>query len=293
MAKLFWKLLLLICAVPLVEICSARGAVFPTNEFATQIDAYTQGTVASYDTGYGDTADWTGIPTGTTGAPEGAPGVVTPFYPPFDPSQILVIGNGGNLMLQFPNPVTSGAGYSLGVFSTAGFIDSSGTGTVGSTAATFGGGLVTVQVSADGLHWVSLGTQNIDMPQSYYRNSGPYDVIPPSNPLYSNYGVPYTGGLSAFDNETDAQVLTTLNGSAGGTWLDVSATGLSQIDYIDFTPPADAPANWQIALEAVSTANPILVPEPGGMAWILVGMAVVLKRRSTIEGFRLRIENGR
>ncbi len=268
---------------------SASAIIVPSVPFATQVAAYTQGTVAAYDTGYDDTTDWTGIPTGTTGAPEGAPGVVTPFYPPFDTSQILLIGNGGHLTLQFPTPVPVKSGPFLGIFSTCGFVDSDGNGDVGSTAATFGGGLATVQVSQDGTHWFSLGQQNIDVPQNFYLNAGPYDVVPPADSYRSDYGLPYTGGLSAFANESDAQVIATLNGSAGGTWLDISSTGLSTIRYVDFSPPANAPSNWQLAIEAVSTVGPSQVPEPGGISTLIV-LAMLLKR-SKIEDRKLKIED--
>ena len=57
-------------------------------------------------------------------------------------------------------------------------------------------------------------------------------------------------------------ILTKLNGSAGGTWLDLSGTGLTQINYIQFSEPTGVvPDTDFLALEAIS-ANDAALPEP-------------------------------
>src|SRR5208282_788494 len=108
-----------------------------------------------------------------------------------------------------------------------------------------------------------LGLQNLNIPENYYTNAGnPYQFPAPSPTDLANFGQPFTGTLDSFDGESFSQILTTLNGSAGGTWLDLSNTGLNEINFIQFSEPLNqTPDTSFLALEAVS-ANDASVPEP-------------------------------
>jgi len=69
-----------------------------------------------------------------------------------------------------------------------------------------------------------------------------------------------------------------LNGSAGGTWLDISTTGLAQVGFIRFTVPENALSRISLEVDAVSIAGGALgaptVPEPGTLALALASMAM-------------------
>jgi hypothetical protein len=252
------------CLAAMLSASTVRAV--PGTVFATQVSAYVAGTVPSSDTQYTDSSTWLGVPQGTTGASAGFPGVVSAFNPPFDADQILLIGVGGHLALKFPEAVEVGTGKSVGVFSNAGLSDSSYPSAVAySPVQTFGGGQAKVRVSEDGVHWVNLGLKSFEIPQNYYTNAGAYDVAAPSDPAPADYADPYTGGLAAFDGETNSQVLATLNGSAGGKWLSLASTGLTEINYIKFTEPADLPAGSKLAINAVSVAEGHVAPAALGV----------------------------
>jgi hypothetical protein len=211
-----------------------------------------------------------GVPQGLTGASSGDPGVVSPFDPPFDADQLLLIGPGGQVTLQFPQPVAVNSEPAVGVFINAGIADHSfPNGIAGNPASTLGANQTpTVSVSTDGVNFVSLGTQTFNIPQNYYQNAtGPYATSAPANPVLADYGQPFTGTLASFNGETFAQIVSTLDGSAGGNWLNLSGAGLSQINYIQFTEPATLPAGSKLALDAVSVSDAD-VPEPASASLV-------------------------
>ncbi len=65
-------------------------------------------------------------------------GGLTPFNPPFDPSQIVIVSAGGNLTLHLSAPVAT-TGQTLGVFVNNGLVDVSadGSGQASNPAITF------------------------------------------------------------------------------------------------------------------------------------------------------------
>ncbi|HTW94227.1 MAG TPA: PEP-CTERM sorting domain-containing protein, partial [Tepidisphaeraceae bacterium] len=144
----------------------------------------------------------------------------------------------------------------------------------------FGGGTANVSVSQDGTNWVSLGSVNFDMPENYYLNAGPYDEDAPADPQVADFSEPYAGSVNAFAGEDNTQVISTLDGSAGGTWLDLSSTGLSQVNFIQFSVPDDAASGSYLALSAVSVAEGHEVPEPASLGLILAGGLILLGRRN-------------
>jgi hypothetical protein len=263
------------CAALFFSIHSAHAAMF-----AQYVDGtYTLGTVPSYLTSFNDPTVLNNTPQGETGVPDGFPGVVSPFNPPFDNSQIVLIGLGGGVTVHFATPVSAANSPAIGIFSNVGLIDSNyPAGQADNPADIFGGGSAVVSVSADGSLWKNLGIVNFTMPENYYLNAGPYDLAAPANPQVADFGKPFTGTLSSFDNETYPQIVTTLNGSAGGTWLDPSSTGLSQISYVRFDEDAtQLPVGSYLALQAIS-ANDTL-PEPASIATLALGAGFLLRRR--------------
>lgn len=255
-------------------------------------NSYVQGTTDTYDQQFNDAQAIGQTPTGVTGLPGVTqypfPSIVSPFSAPYDTDQVVTIGVGGQIELQFPQPLTvASAGQTpVGVFTNFELIDSDyPSGVADNPADGFSGGSAVVSVSSDGIHWVSLGNQTFQIPQNYYLNAtSPYQYPPPSDPLVADYGKPFTGTLASFSGEDFAQIIATLDGSAGGTWLDLSASGLSTISYIEFTEPADLVAAGSVlALEAVSAANGASVPEPAAFGLAALSGLLALRRRTTKE----------
>jgi hypothetical protein len=191
-------------------------------------------------------------------------GGLNPFNPPFTSDQIVAVGAGGQLTLQLSAPMSTSGGTSLGVFSNNGIVDYSadGSGLAGNPSTTFDDPdhpEAIVSVSSDGIHYVQLNGGNpitFSNPTNYYLDqeiSGYYQNL---GSVVANQFLPFTGTLASFNGETYDQIKATLNGSAGGTWLDLSGTGLTTVNDVRFTVPSDADYNFVV--DSVSASPPNL-----------------------------------
>ena len=254
-------------------------------DFADVVVDYAPGANSSYT----DQNAVLGQPGGIVGADSGYPNVFSPFSPHYESNAMTGIGYGGQLTLQLQNYVTIQPGaYEIGVWSNVGLDDADGNGTATNPTTTLSTPRsAVVSVSADGTNWVTLNGGSpiaFSLPGNYYTNAGPYDAAAPADPQYANFGQPFTGTLSSFDGEDYSQILSTLNGSAGGTWLDLDGTGLSEVGYIRFN---GVPSGEVLDLNAVSINSTLaggIVPEPGAASLLLVGVALTqgFKRRRQV-----------
>ena len=243
--------------------------------------------VVSYDPGDArpDLRDATaalGAPSPVVGAGTAFAGRLSPFNPHFEPGEVVQIGVGGQLTLGLSAPVAVGPGKRIGVVENVGLgydfandrpnADANGTG--------FGADAGFVSVSADGQTFVGLDGAasptlvSFDLPANAYQNveGGPFGP-PPADPVLADFGIPFdpAAGADAFDNLSSyADVLDVLGGSGGGTWLDVSATGLATVGFVRFSVPAGGAAT-SLEIDAVSVADFAVVPEPGAVGLVLAG----------------------
>ena len=273
----FGWLLSLLCGATL-----ARPAAGGT--FAGSIVEYVPGTISSASLQQSATA--------TLGLPVSVDdGQTSPFTPPFHASSISIVGAGGHLTLQFAQPVVPVNGPDIGVFTNTGLVATITSGTVTAStaasgnAATFSSDAAIVSVSDDGTNWFAL------------NNDQPLDLTIPSNAftdgtISSTGGIkvsggivpadpyqPFTGTLKDFAGKNYPQMLTLFNGSFGGAWLDVSGTGLSEINFIRF----DVPTGDRLVLDAVTATD--AVPEPTTAGVLAIGaaaLAVGRRRRSRL-----------
>ena len=257
-------------------------------QFANAVVDYTPGTLVD---SYNSPNSALGQPAPIVGADSGFPNVLSPFSPHYETTDLVGIGAGGQLTLQLQNYVkVQSGGFEIGVWSNVGLDDINyPSGTTDTTASTLSPpSSAVVSVSADGTHWVTLNGGNpitFSVPGNYYTNAGPYDAAAPANPQFANFGQPFTGSLSSFNNEDYAQVLATLNGSAGGTWLDLDGTGLSQVGYIRFNGVASGD---ELHLNGVginsSLAGAQVVPEPASAGLLVLGAMCALGWRRNRKG---------
>jgi hypothetical protein len=246
--------------------------------FAGAVIDYTPGTgVGSYN----NSAAALGQPGGIV-SPGAFQGVFSPFNPHFETTELTGIGFGGQLTLQLQNYVTVSSGaFEIGIWSNVGLVDNdypNGTATNPTTTFSTPRG-VSISVSADGTNWVSLNGGapiSLSLPGNFYTNAGPQDATAPASPTFADFGKPFTGTLSDFNGETYAQVLATLNGSAGGTWLDLDGTGLSQVGYIRFNGVASGEVEYINGVSINSTLTGAAVPEPATACLLICGAALLL-----------------
>ena len=251
--------------------------------FAGAVVDYTPGAgVGSYN----NSSAALGQPGGIV-SPGSFSGVFSPFNPHFETTELTGIGFGGQLTLQLQNYVTVSSGaFEIGVWSNVGLVDASyPSGTATNPTTTFSTPRsAVISVSADGTNWILFkggAAITLSLPGNFYTNAGPFDTSAPASPAFADFGKPFTGTLSDFNGETYPQVLATLNGSAGGTWLDLYSTGLSQVGYIRFNGVASGEVQYINGVSINSTLTGVAVPEPATAGLLICGAALLLgfKRR--------------
>ena len=251
----------------------ARGTVFAS------------GVVGGQSSGF--VSPWTnpevalGAPSRLNGVGSQFQGVLSPFNANYEAADIVEINTGGQLTLQFPNYINVGGGAEVGVVSNNFLIDTTGNGDPGATAGVLGsgvagGGSAEVLVSNDGTTWHSIGIHTFDRPANGYTDvAGPYQPNAGNSP--SDFGIPFTHPISDFNGLNFAQTIALFGNSGGGTWLDLAASGLTQVDYVQFKV-----TTGKLVIDSVAINNADVgaaVPEPGVIGVLMAAGGLVLVRR--------------
>ena len=200
--------------------------------------------------------------------------IVTPFNATYTTDDLVAIGTGGSLVLRLDEP----AGDALGVHTGVGLNDAAyPSGQTGPTALAYTGlRQAGLRVSSDGVTFVDVAPSGtiFDVPTNVFADApGPYAET--AGNVEADFSQPFFGTLSDFDNQDFAGVLDVLDGSAGGTWFDLSGTGLGEINYVEFF--VDEPGQTMV-LDGVGVAG--VVPEPATLGGLLVLGTLLLRRRA-------------
>ena len=250
--------------VAVLAVCPAARAVVT----AAEVVDYQPGSATSFT----NPAAALGLPAGDTTF-----GALTPFNPPFKPEHIVIVGAGGSATLRLSAPVGAGAGPEIGVFSNNGIVDVSadGSGKAGSPPALFSppGGVARVSVSSDGVAFVPLRDEAFlfENPTNFYTDVTITDYSAPLGNAVADFARPFAGTLSTFGGSAYPQMVELLGGSGGGTWLDLSSTGLADVRYVRF----DVPAGERLVLDAVTA-----VPEPSLLCLPAIALLTMRRRRA-------------
>jgi hypothetical protein len=258
---------LLVCAS-----LGSAGHLHAAESFADQVVSYVSGSSVGAFT---DPTAALGKPGGNIGS-----GTFNPFSPNFATTELARIGFGGELTLRLSNYVT--VNYTpgvreIGIWENVGLV--AGTGGATNPATVFGADSAVVSVSADGVNWFSLNSGQpilFTLPGNYYANATATNDPPPANPVLADFSQPFTGTLSDFDGKSFSDVLATLNGSAGGTWLDLDETGLSQVGYIRFDGVASGQTLEVNGVSINGTLAGVAVPEPSAAHFLFLCAAGVV-----------------
>ena len=262
---------LIVLASAVLGVCVApRAHAAPVT--ASEVVSYEPGTARE---DFRNSAAALGLPAGDTTF-----GALTPFNPPFTNQHIVIVGAGGEITLRLSAPVADvpDAAPELGVFVNNGLVDVSpgGTGTAGSPAATFSPPpTARVSVSGDGVQFIPLaggGPLTFDNPTNFYTDTTIDNYSAPLGSRPADFSRPFGGHLSDFSGLTYPQMRQLLDGSAGGTWLDFSGTGLPAVQYVRFDVPAAEGS--RLVLDAVTA-----VPEPGAACGALAALLALARRR--------------
>jgi hypothetical protein len=226
-------------------LATGMAALAGDDPFADIVLAYNPGLGA--EPGYTNDLTVLGSPERITGEFFRFPLVVSPFNPPFGPDEIVSLGAGGHLIVEFITPVQNDPnnpyGIDLIVFGNSGFIDSSG-----SVTGVFGADGGIVHVSADGTDWRTVPNVLADapLPTLGFLDSGPYDPEPGRVP--SDFTRPVDPLLTAgmFTGLTHSQVVSKYLGAGGGVGIDLSSVKLAQIKFVRIINPPDAQENVEV-----------------------------------------------
>jgi len=238
-------------------VAAASGALVfagqASAEFAGAVQSYSQGTVAFANPAstYNNSLAAVGEPNRIEGVSIGFPSPVTPFNPPFEESEIVDVGRGGQITLALPVPVPATPGsLQVGVFTSAGLNDPSFTGHAEATARTFAGAefgadrTAVVEVASTLGNFISLGRMVFTQPtQGFANQSDPFAF--PTPPVPSNFDQPFAGDLASFNGKSQPEITTLLQGSGGGTWIDLTPEAAAQlggpINFVRISDPL-----WQV-----------------------------------------------
>jgi hypothetical protein len=238
-------------------------------QFADTVASYTEG--GGVASGYSD-------PTAALGAPTTFIGYqnADPFNPPYQSSDILEIGTGGSLTLQFNSPIQNNPGNPFGsdfiIFGHAGFYEDFDSGTV-LDGSFFTGGTsdVRVSVSADGSTFYTLNPSLTPMVDGLFPTDASGNPLLPVNPALT---------AADFVAKDLAGIEALYAGSAGGAGFDIAwavdgsnqSVSLPSIDYVRLDVLGDGTPAF---IDAVS-----VVPEPATGALLLSGAGLLwLQRR--------------
>jgi hypothetical protein len=249
--------------------------------FASDVVGYIPGTIRS---DYQLAASALGAPSlFTASSPFSKPYVVTPFNAPYAASELTGIGAGGRLVLQLGQAAETGRGFTLGVHAGVNLGNVGGAaGQASNPAATFNDRQADVRVSYDGVNWVPLANDVVfDVPSNAYSagvttpagqttaGTVPADYAKPFTVV--DNGVTRAARLSDFDGLTYAQMLPLFDGSAGGTWFDLTSVPLPGVRFVEFSVD---PADDRMFVDSV-----VAVPEPVGAGGLVLASLVLARRR--------------
>jgi hypothetical protein len=209
-----------------------------------------------------------GMPAGDTSF-----GVLTPFNAAFLGSHIVGVGAGGSLVLQLDQTAPTNAGATIGIHAAVGLIDTDWpNGNAGPTATPYTNPRAAeVFVSDDGARWHSLGSRTFDIPTNFYSHgvTTPGLQMEPGTQV-ADFTKPFTRPLSDFDGRNWPAILTLLDGSAGGQWLDLSSVPYPAVNFIRF----DAGPGQTMYVDAVA-----VIPEPAALGMVVTVIALRARRR--------------
>jgi PEP-CTERM motif len=242
-------------------------------QFASGVITYTEG--SGVQSGYNDPTSALGAPSTETMDPIYGNSPVDPFDAPYLSGQIVGIGEGGSLTLQFSTPIQKNPGNLFGVdfiiFGHAGFLEDSGTGTaVDGSLYTGGTSDVRVSVSADGNTFYTLNPLLAPQVDGLYPTDGSGNPFLPVDPALT---------AADFAGQDLTGIRALYNGSAGGGGFSLSwaidsngrSVFLSSVDYVRLDVLNDGTPAY---IDAIS-----VVPEPGTWTLALTGAGFFWLRR--------------
>jgi hypothetical protein len=232
--------------------------------------------IIAYNPGTGFSPNFTNS-SAVLGAPASGSGI-TPFAPPFSTSQIVSIGAGGSLTLQFNTPIMNNPqdpyGIDMMIFGNAFFVVTSGSGSSAITSGAIFTSTVStrVEVSADGSTWFTLDPGLAPNVGTLFPTDGTGNPFVPVNPALTS---------ADFNGLNLSGIRSLYGGSAGGSGFDLSWARDGNGNPVDMQSASFLRIDvlsGRTQIDAVS-----VVPEPAASMIAGIGvlsLAIVRRRRA-------------
>ena len=258
----------------------ASVLLFPTlvvAQFASSVVSYNPG--VGFQAGYNTASSALGEPSRVTPGLYGGP--VDPFNPAYLASQLVSLGAGGSLTVEFNSPILNNPanvfGCDFNIFGNAGFIVTNATdfngnfiGTPATDGSLFGHnpGATRVLVSADGINFFLLNPALAPMVDNLFPTDGSGDFSLPVNPALN---------AASFAGKTLADVRALYNSAAGGAGYDISwaqdglghSVSLASINFV----------RVEVLSGKAEVDGFVVVPEPTVISFALLGIVTLALRR--------------
>ena len=248
-------------------------------QFASSVVSYNSG--IGFQAGFTTASSALGEPSRVTPGLYGGP--VDPFNSAYLSSQVVSIGAGGSLTLQFTAPILNNPANAFGrdfnIFGNAGFVITNEysletfdwVGTPATDGSLYGADATStrVSVSSDGVNFYTLNPAFAPLVDSLFPTDGIGDFGLPLNPSFN---------AASFAGKTLADIRALYNGSGGGASYDISwaQDGLGQnvsLTSIEFVRVEVLTGNAEID-------GIVAVPEPTSLSLAIFGAgALIVARR--------------
>lgn len=252
-------------------------------QFADQVLDYSPGALPGWLQSYTQPAAALGEPSRVTLGPFGGP--VDPFNPPYLPSQLVAVGDGGWLTVQMSVPIVNDPAHPFGldflIFGNAGFVITNGDYTGGgiTDGSLFGQllGSSRVWVSPDNTTWYLLDPALAPTVDGLYPTDGAGNFLLPVNPAL---------GPADFAGKGLAELRALYAGSGGGAGFDLAwaRDGTGQPVALD----SARFVRVEVLGDHAQIDAFVAVPEPGALSLAGVSLAVMvggwLRRRRAWAG---------
>jgi len=220
-----------------------------------------------------------GQPTRMAGTPETWGTATTPFSSAYRSYELVSIGAGGSLTLQFNEPVIDHPlnpfGIDLLVFGNSFYSIDFGAGTAtGPIDANIG----VIEVSANGVDFVPVtgGVDGKFPTVGYLDTTDPFAATAGS--VLSDFTKPVNpAALTNVVGMNTAQIIAAYDGSGGGSGIDLASSGLSSVSFVRISNPADSLRT--IEIDALADVRAVPEPTTIGLLALAATSVAALRRR--------------